>query len=227
MKGPVMNLPLTRSLSNSSSRGNLRSPNSGAGDLGSSTTMRQNLKLLSVAILCFFGGMQFDSGSVVQVNFSSHEASHEINNAPPQPSSSSSAVGNPSGNTDAPPLPPPVAIAAQSKSSQAAVTRSAEITTVMTKKQPQSTQSPEVVAIVQKKKKQSSVKIADSTTPIERIVLLGERHSGTNWITDHLDECFGDRVIVSIYHPSSTQRLALIYLILFALFVRILHSCNS
>jgi hypothetical protein len=167
--------------------------------------------------------MQFDSGSVVQVNFSSHEASHEITNAPPLSSSSASSVGNP--NTDAPPLPPPVAIAAQSKSSQAAVARSAEITTVVTKKQPQSTQ-PEGVAIVQKKKKQSSVKIADST-PIERIVLLGERHSGTNWITDHLDECFGDRVIVSIYHPSSTQRLALIYLILFALFVRILHSCNS
>jgi hypothetical protein len=132
--------------------------------------------------------MQFDSGSVVQVNFSSHEASHEINNAPP---SSSAAVGNPSGNTDAPPLPPPVAINA--------VARSAEITTVVTKKQPQSTQPPEVAALVQKKKKQSSVKTAD-TSPIERIVLLGERHSGTNWITDHLDECFGDRVIVSIYN---------------------------
>ena len=33
--------------------------------------------------------------------------------------------------------------------------------------------------------------------PVERIILLGERHSGTNWITDHLQECFGDRVIVS------------------------------
>ena len=26
--------------------------------------------------------------------------------------------------------------------------------------------------------------------PVEKIVLLGERHSGTNWITDHLRECF-------------------------------------
>ena len=127
--------------------------------------------------------MQFDSGSVAHVNFSLHGASHEIN-APFSASSSvhisSSAVGNPSGNTDAPPL-PPATIA------QAVVARSAEITT-LTKKQPQSTQ-PEVVVV--QKKKQSAVKIADST-PIERIVLLGERHSGTNWITDHLDECFGD-----------------------------------
>ena len=36
-----------------------------------------------------------------------------------------------------------------------------------------------------------------SETPVEKIVLLGERHSGTNWITDHLQECFGDRVLVS------------------------------
>ena len=36
-----------------------------------------------------------------------------------------------------------------------------------------------------------------SDAPVERIILLGERHSGTNWITDHLQECFGDRVIVS------------------------------
>jgi hypothetical protein len=26
--------------------------------------------------------------------------------------------------------------------------------------------------------------------PVEKIILLGERHSGTNWITDHLTECF-------------------------------------
>ena len=36
-----------------------------------------------------------------------------------------------------------------------------------------------------------------SETPVEKIVLLGERHSGTNWITDHLQECFGDRILVS------------------------------
>lgn len=186
-----MNLPLTRSLSNGS-RGNLRSPN--AGDnilLPSSTTMRQNLKLLSVAILCFIGGMQFDSGSVVQVNFSSHEESHEI--APP--SSSSSSIGNP-GTVDAPP--PAIAAAAQSKFSDhailsasnkgaggntQAVARSAETTiTAVTREQPPPRQTD---------------------TPIERIVLLGERHSGTNWITDHLDECFGDRVIVSISRERS------------------------
>ena len=33
--------------------------------------------------------------------------------------------------------------------------------------------------------------------PVEKIVLLGERHGGTNWITDHLEDCFGDRIEVS------------------------------
>ncbi len=33
-----------------------------------------------------------------------------------------------------------------------------------------------------------------STEPVEQIILLGERHSGTNWITDHLAECFDNKV---------------------------------
>jgi hypothetical protein len=32
------------------------------------------------------------------------------------------------------------------------------------------------------------------TEPVKQIVLLGERHSGTNWITDHLTECFDIKV---------------------------------
>jgi hypothetical protein len=31
---------------------------------------------------------------------------------------------------------------------------------------------------------------APTTTPVQQIILLGERHSGTNWITDYLTECF-------------------------------------
>ena len=31
---------------------------------------------------------------------------------------------------------------------------------------------------------------------VKSIVLLGERHSGTNWITDHLEECFGGDIKV-------------------------------
>ena len=34
------------------------------------------------------------------------------------------------------------------------------------------------------------------TEPVKQIVLLGERHSGTNWITDHLTECFDIKVSV-------------------------------
>ena len=32
---------------------------------------------------------------------------------------------------------------------------------------------------------------------VRSIRLLGERHSGTNWITDHLVECFGKEIPVS------------------------------
>jgi hypothetical protein len=32
--------------------------------------------------------------------------------------------------------------------------------------------------------------------PVDKIVLLGERHSGTNWITDHLQDCFAHRIQV-------------------------------
>lgn len=35
-----------------------------------------------------------------------------------------------------------------------------------------------------------------SDAPLDIISLLGERHSGTNWITDHLQECFGVRIKV-------------------------------
>jgi len=31
---------------------------------------------------------------------------------------------------------------------------------------------------------------------IKQIILLGERHSGTNWITDYLVDCFGDDIKV-------------------------------
>ena len=30
------------------------------------------------------------------------------------------------------------------------------------------------------------------TEPVEKIILLGERHSGTNWITEYLIGCFQD-----------------------------------
>ena len=32
---------------------------------------------------------------------------------------------------------------------------------------------------------------------VTAISLMGERHSGTNWIADHLTKCFGDELAVS------------------------------
>ncbi|KAL7554587.1 hypothetical protein ACHAWF_018070 [Thalassiosira exigua] len=36
----------------------------------------------------------------------------------------------------------------------------------------------------------------DANHPIKSIRLIGERHSGTTWITEHLEECFGDQIEV-------------------------------
>lgn len=54
--------------------------------------------------------------------------------------------------------------------------------------------------------KSTELTITDKSTsdnnidkPVEKIILLGERHSGTNWITDHLEECFDIKVSVSVY----------------------------
>jgi len=33
--------------------------------------------------------------------------------------------------------------------------------------------------------------------PVQQIILLGERHSGTNWINDHLEDCFNENIKVS------------------------------
>jgi len=41
---------------------------------------------------------------------------------------------------------------------------------------------------------------AEPIKPVEQIILLGERHGGTNWITDHLTACFQEDVKVSIHY---------------------------
>ena len=38
--------------------------------------------------------------------------------------------------------------------------------------------------------------IYNNQGPVTSINLIGERHSGTNWITDHLVDCFGDQITV-------------------------------
>mmetsp|Transcript_30499 Transcript_30499/g.64256 ORF Transcript_30499/g.64256 Transcript_30499/m.64256 type:complete len:426 (+) Transcript_30499:224-1501(+) len=38
--------------------------------------------------------------------------------------------------------------------------------------------------------------IYEQEGPVSTISLIGERHSGTNWITDHLEDCFGDQIKV-------------------------------
>jgi hypothetical protein len=49
-------------------------------------------------------------------------------------------------------------------------------------------------------------KLQDTST-VTSISLIGERHSGTNWITDHLNECFADDLIVSTHDAAFECRL--------------------
>jgi hypothetical protein len=41
-------------------------------------------------------------------------------------------------------------------------------------------------------------RLSEDTSVVTTISLIGERHSGTNWITDHLAECFGSDLTVRL-----------------------------
>jgi hypothetical protein len=41
-------------------------------------------------------------------------------------------------------------------------------------------------------------RLQEDVSAVTSITLIGERHSGTNWITDHLNECFGDDLQVRV-----------------------------
>ena len=52
----------------------------------------------------------------------------------------------------------------------------------------------EVQIAVEEEKEASSPPLTTNNKPVEKIILLGERHSGTNWITDYLTSCFDIKV---------------------------------
>lgn len=52
---------------------------------------------------------------------------------------------------------------------------------------------------------QSQADVHESRNEVTSISLIGERHSSTNWITDHLQKCFGKDLVVSIFCASSRQ----------------------
>ena len=52
---------------------------------------------------------------------------------------------------------------------------------------------------------QVQVQTPEKEYKVTNIALIGERHSGTNWITDHLQECFGEDIVVS--HQQITLRI--------------------
>ena len=60
--------------------------------------------------------------------------------------------------------------------------------------------------------KESSPKPTTTMTPVQQIVLLGERHSGTNWITTYLKECFDITVSPDTHYHTICMHKLLFYL---------------
>ena len=52
----------------------------------------------------------------------------------------------------------------------------------------------EEVPIAVEKEEEASTPLTTNNKTVEKIILLGERHSGTNWITDYLTSCFDIKV---------------------------------
>ena len=48
--------------------------------------------------------------------------------------------------------------------------------------------------VKEEEEKKEGVDKPNNDEPVKQIILLGERHSGTNWITDHLNGCFDIKV---------------------------------
>jgi len=56
----------------------------------------------------------------------------------------------------------------------------------------------------------SDVEKKSISPTIQQVILLGERHSGTNWITDYLVDCFGDDIKVRSWCVSGYCGIVLI-----------------
>jgi hypothetical protein len=166
------------------SNSNLRvNGNRGGGSSSSSSSssgggiMRNSLKILFIAVLSFIGGMQIDRGFIVQIYFDDSR-----NDAP----SLRSEVGNNNNNKFD---------AASSTTSLSLVDNDTDVVEVVVDGT-ETQDGTQVEVLVEEEAKEENTPRGDMSNPVEKIVLLGERHGGTNWITDHLAECFGDRIEV-------------------------------
>jgi hypothetical protein len=149
---------------------------SSGGSSGGGGIMRNSLKILFIAVLSFIGGMQIDRGFIVQIYFDDSR-----NDAP----ALRSEVGN-NNKFDA----------ASSTTSLSLVDNDTDVEVEVVVDGTETQDGTQVEVLVEDEAEEKNTPRGDMSKPVEKIVLLGERHGGTNWITDHLAECFGDRIEV-------------------------------
>jgi hypothetical protein len=192
------NLRLNSNINNSGSNNN---NNSGG-------VMKLSLKILFVAVLCFIGGMQIDRGFIVQIYFDDNGSDETVirsldenENRSFEGNSPSALVENDVDKNvavaDGAETTNGIQVVAESEIKpndvDAAVSDDgAEASNEDVDDDGVETRS-EIQVVVEEEENKP---IGDLSKPPEKLVLLGERHGGTNWITDHLAACFGDRIQV-------------------------------
>jgi len=168
--------------------------------------MKLSLKILFVAVLCFIGGMQLDRGFIVQIYFDDNGSDETVIRSLDENENRSFEGNSPSAivenDADA-----NVALADGAETTNGiqvvaeeeikpndvdATVVSDDAETASAVDDGVETRS-EIQVVVEEEENKP---IGDLSKPPEKLVLLGERHGGTNWITDHLAACFGDRIEV-------------------------------
>ena len=138
--------------------------------------MKITFKYLSMAILSFIGGIQFHRGWTIR-----RQLSHSLDNGSGNSIGHRSINNNNDNNDDGDDND-----GDDNESGIGSVARSSSInnnsTTTMTTPTNEAMHSSTTTTAIPA--------TATIVTEKVRIILLGERHSGTNWITDHLKECF-------------------------------------
>lgn len=152
---------------------------------GYGSCIKNNLKLLSVAALCFVGGgLSGRSGGSYSGDLSRRNIV--------RPMSISEDTADADGAASAAPLVKP-------KLTKAEPSTNKHANPIEQINGPSHDTKDETIITAARREEQNK-KPSNLDEPVKQIILLGERHGGTNWITDHLTECFGGDLKVSNHY---------------------------
>lgn len=162
----------------SSSKNNKNNSNGGG--------INNTIKLLGFGLLCFAAGIHFGLGSTVFNSSSSSVNSNVVDNV---------AIATPSTTREKPHR----LFAKENNNkndggSAASSDATHPVDTAVVNNHESAEVDEEIISTSNNNSNNENNKQYDK--PVEKIVVLGERHSGTNWIEDYLRECFDVQVCV-------------------------------